>query len=161
MRAVSIVNFSMARQAIPTWSFVLVVVRLGHRYLVVHERKHGQHWYLPAGRVEPGETFPAAARRETLEEAGLPIKLEGILRVEHSPHPEMTRMRVVYLARPVDDTPPKSLPDQETLGAKWCTLKEVRELSLRGPEVVDILSAVERGVPIYPLSLIQFEGAPL
>ncbi|MGB1017213.1 MAG: NUDIX domain-containing protein, partial [Nannocystaceae bacterium] len=62
----------MARQAIPTWSFVLVVVRLGHRYLVVHERKHGQHWYLPAGRVEPGETFPAAARRETLEEAGLP-----------------------------------------------------------------------------------------
>ncbi len=151
----------MARKAIPTWSFVLVVVRLGPRYLVVHERKHGQHWYLPAGRVEPGETFPAAAKRETLEEAGIPIVLEGILRIEHTPGPDFTRMRILYLARPADDTPPKSIPDEETLGAKWCTIPEVEQLSLRGPEVIEIISAVDRGVAVYPLRLIQYEGAPL
>lgn len=66
----------MARDPIPTWYFVLVVVRLGHRFLVVHERKHGQLWYLPAGRVEAGETFIQAAQRETLEETGVRLSLK-------------------------------------------------------------------------------------
>ncbi|MCA9712212.1 MAG: NUDIX domain-containing protein, partial [Myxococcales bacterium] len=71
----------MARVPLPTWTFALVVVRLGPRFLLVHERKHGGGWYLPAGRVEPGETIAAAAIRETREEAGIPIVLDGILRV--------------------------------------------------------------------------------
>jgi len=41
----------MPREPIQTWYFALVVVRLQHRFLLVHERKHGQKWYLPAGRV--------------------------------------------------------------------------------------------------------------
>jgi 8-oxo-dGTP pyrophosphatase MutT (NUDIX family) len=69
----------MAREPIPTWSFALVLVRLSRRFLLVHERKHGQLWYLPAGRVEPGETFAAAAHRETREEAGIDIVLEGVV----------------------------------------------------------------------------------
>jgi phosphatase NudJ len=43
---------SMSREPIPTWYFALVVVVSGDRFLRVHERKHGQLWYLPAGRVE-------------------------------------------------------------------------------------------------------------
>jgi len=39
----------MSRDPIPTWCFALVVVRLGERWLLVHERKHGQGWYLPNG----------------------------------------------------------------------------------------------------------------
>lgn len=76
----------MAREPIPTWCFAVVVVRRGDRFLLVHERKHGQLWYLPAGRVEPGESFATAACRETLEEAGVPIRVTGLIRVEHS-HP--------------------------------------------------------------------------
>jgi 8-oxo-dGTP pyrophosphatase MutT (NUDIX family) len=75
----------MPREPIPTWYFALVVVRLQHRFLLVHERKHGQNWYLPAGRVEPGESLVEAARRETLEESGVPVVIEGILRIEHTP----------------------------------------------------------------------------
>ncbi len=37
----------MAREPTPTWCFVLVVARLGHRFLLVSEQKHGQLWYLP------------------------------------------------------------------------------------------------------------------
>lgn len=151
----------MARKSIPTWSFVVVIVRKGHRYLLVHERKHGQHWYLPAGRVELGETYAAAAHRETQEEAGIPIVLEGVLRVEHTPGSDFSRLRILYLARPADDTPPKSKPDSETLGAKWYTIPEIEQLSLRGPEVIELIEAVDRGVPVYPMTLIQHEGAAL
>ena len=60
----------MARDPIPTWFFVLVAVRRGDLFLVLQERKHGQLWYFPAGRVEPGEDLITAAKRETFEEAG-------------------------------------------------------------------------------------------
>jgi ADP-ribose pyrophosphatase YjhB (NUDIX family) len=36
-----------------------------------------------------GETLVAAALRETPEEAAVPVMLDGILRVEHSPRPDM------------------------------------------------------------------------
>jgi phosphatase NudJ len=58
-----------------------------------------QGWWLPAGRVDPGETFAKAALRETEEEAGVKVVLKGVLRVEHSLCTNLVaRMRVVYYA---------------------------------------------------------------
>lgn len=149
------------RTASPTWFFALAVVRLGHRFLLVHERKHGQGWYLPAGRVEPGETIVDAAIRETMEEAGIPIVCEGILRIEHTPSASgESRVRVFVMARPADDTPPKSVPDKETLGAAWVSPEELSGFRLRGPEVADVLLQVSQGGPVAPLSLLVPEGTP-
>jgi phosphatase NudJ len=150
----------MAREPIPTWYFAVVVVRRGDRFLIVHECKHGQLWYLPAGRVEPGETFEAAARRETLEETGIPIRVVGVLRVEHSPRPSATRLRVVFLAEPIDDTPPKSVPDEESVEAAWVNLKELAGYPLRGAEVQELFAYVAAGGPVYPVSILQPEGMP-
>lgn len=151
----------MPRDPIPTWFFVLVVVRREDRFLLVHERKHGQGWYLPAGRVEPGEGFIGAARRETFEESGIPVAIEGIIRVEHTPSPDGTsRLRVIFIARPVDDTPPKSQPDEESLGAAWVSLEEMKTLNLRGEEVYQACEYVANGGTIYPLDLLATEGAP-
>lgn len=47
----------MTRGPIPIWFFVLSVVRRADRFLLVHEYKHGQLWYFPAGRVEFGLEF--------------------------------------------------------------------------------------------------------
>ena len=94
----------------PTVFIALAIVRLGRRFLIVHERKHGQRWYLPAGRVDPGETLVEAARRETLEEAGIPIVVDGIVRIEHTPLADCSRVRGIFVAHPADDTPPKSTP---------------------------------------------------
>lgn len=151
----------MKRKGIPTWYFALAVVRLGHRFLLVHERKHGQGWYLPAGRVEVGESIVEAAVRETREEAGIPIVCEGILRVEHTPGPDgESRVRVFVLARPTDDTPPKSISDEETLGAAWVTLEELSAYRLRGPEVAAVLYHVSQGGQAAPLSMLVAEGTP-
>lgn len=151
----------MARDPVPTYAFALVVVRLGHRFLLVHERKHSQLWYLPAGRVDPGESLVAAAHRETLEEAGIPIDITGILRIEHTALLDgSARLRVFFLAHPRDDTPPKQQPDLESLGAAWITLEELPRYALRGDEVEEILRYVAQGGPVYPLSLLCNEGAP-
>lgn len=151
----------MPKAAIPTWCFAVVVVKKGHRFLMVQEKKHGQLWYLPAGRVELGETFFEAAIRETREETGLDVELENILRVEHSPNIESARMRVIFLARPANDAAPKQSPDEHSLEARWCTVEELERLPLRGPEVAALLRDVLKGAPKYSLDLLAPEGSPL
>lgn len=151
---------SMARAPIPTWCFAVVVVRRGDQFLIVHERKHGQLWYLPAGRVEPGETFAAASCRETMEETGVPVQIIGILRVEHTPHLAAARLRVVFLAEPIGDASPKSAPDEESLGAAWVTLSELADYPLRGDEVRELIAYVAAGGAVFPTSIVQAEGAP-
>lgn len=150
----------MSREGILTWCFAMAVVRLGHRFLVVRERKHGQLWYLPAGRVEPGETFVDAAVRETLEESGVPITVEGVLRVEHTPARDGARMRVFVVARPTDDTPPRTVANEHSLEARWVTLDELDALPLRGVEVREVFRHVAAGGAVTPLTVLTEEGAP-
>ena len=152
----------MPRDPIPTWFFALVVVRHGDRFLLVHEAKHGQGWYLPAGRVEPGEGLTQAAVRETLEETGVPVVLDGILRIEHMPRPEGTaRLRAIFVGHPAADVPPKSIADEESLEAAWFSLDELDDLPLRTPEVREILRHVQEDEPVYPLGLLAREGESL
>jgi len=150
----------MSREPIPSWFFVLVAVKRDDRYLLVHECKHGQPWYVPAGRVEPGEDFITAAKRETLEEAGIPINVTGIVRFDYSPRPDHSRIRLIVSAVPKDDTPPKSKPDEESLEASWFTLEEIRGLPLRDPEVIDLLAYLENGGSIASLKHLAREGEP-
>ena len=146
------------REPVPTWFFALVVVRRGDQFVLVHETKHGQLHYLPGGRAEPGETLAEAAVRETLEEAGLPVLLEGLLRIEHSPFPDHARVRAVFLASPADDTPLKTVKDEHSQGASWVSLADLASYPLRGDEVRDLFEYVVRGGPVFPLALLAFEG---
>ena len=149
------------REPIASFYFALVVVRLGHRFLLVHETKHEQRWYLPAGRAEQGESLEQAALRETKEESGLDVALEGLLRLEHTPSPDgHTRVRAFFLAHPTDDTPPKTLADEHSQRAAWVSVDELGDYPLRGDEVRDLFEYVEAGGPVYPLSLLAREGEP-
>ena len=150
---------NMSREAIPTWFFVLAIVKKDDRFLLVHERKHEQKWFFPAGRVEPRETFVQAALRETLEETGVPVIIEGILKIQLTPMFDgTTRVRVFMMARPQDETPPKTIPDEESMEAAWMTLEEMQKIPLRGEEVLQIFESVANGAPIYPLGLITSES---
>lgn len=152
----------MGRAPLPTWYFALVVVRLGRRFLLTRERKYGSSWSIPGGRVEPGEPLVDAAIREVYEETGVPIRLDGILRVEHTPSGSSggsgdARVRVLFTGSPIEDTPPKTTADEESLGAAWLTLDEIRALPLRGAELGALLESVAGGRQVFPLELLGHE----
>jgi 8-oxo-dGTP pyrophosphatase MutT (NUDIX family) len=147
----------MSRSPIPTWFFALVVVRNGDRFLLAQERKYGQTWTIPGGRVEPGESITDAAVREVVEETGIRVALDGVVRVEHTASPSGARVRVVFTATPVDDAPPKAVADDESLGAAWLTLDEIRARAARGKELVDLLAAIAAGAAVYPLDVLGRE----
>jgi 8-oxo-dGTP pyrophosphatase MutT (NUDIX family) len=147
----------MGRHPTPTWYFAMAIVRKGHRFLLTQERKYGATWSLPGGRVEPGETLAAACVREVLEETEVPVGLDGIYRIEHAPSGNGSRVRVIFAATPRDDSPPKSIADEESLRAAWLTLDEIAGLPLRGSDLRALLEQVARGRAVYPLDLIDGE----
>ncbi len=149
----------MAKTPVEALLFAVAIVRKADKFLLVRERS--DTWYLPAGRVEPGEDFATAAVRETLEEAGVPIRLTGVIRVEPSHSEWSLRMRVVYLAEPADDTPPKRSPDEHSLEAAWVSLDELERYPLRGTDVRDYFEYVAAGGEVAPLDVFGREGGPL
>ena len=48
-------------------SNVGIVPYIGDKWLILHSR---WGWFYPEGKLEPGESYPEAMRRELLEEAG-------------------------------------------------------------------------------------------
>lgn len=146
---------------IPTWYFVMVVVKHRDKFLVIREAKHSKGWYFPAGKVDPNEHILDAAHRETLEEAGVPIVLDGIIRLDFTPREHGTAlMRAIFVAHPADNTPPKTHADEHSLGAQWVTLEQAAQLPLRNPEVIEIFQYVADGHPIWPLTVLATEHAP-
>jgi len=121
-----------------------------HKYLAVDEKKD-RGWWLPAGFVDPGETVEAGAKRECVEEAGIETDLTGVLRIELSEG----RCRFVYAALPIDELQkPKTIPDSESNGAAWYTLKEMKNkmksgTKFRGPELLNFGYQIDRGY-VYP-----------
>ena len=102
--------------ATPLYAFALVVChrKRDNRFLLVQEAGSMGFW-LPGGRVEVGERLDRAAERETLEEAGVKVRLTGVLKMEFTPKASMNRLRVIYYAEPLDenDCEPKTIPDYE------------------------------------------------
>lgn len=73
-----------------------VIVQDGRLLLVQRRVSEGSlSWQLPAGAVEPGETFAVAAVRETVEEAGLAVA--AVTTLGERVHPDTGRL-IGYVA---------------------------------------------------------------
>jgi len=104
-------------------------------------------YWLPAGRLDRGEGFVEACRREALEEAGVAVRVTGLLRLMVDGR---GTIRAVLLAAPEDerDCEPKSVPDWESVGAVWADVSELDKLSdgdYRSPDPADLYPKVARG----------------
>jgi ADP-ribose pyrophosphatase YjhB (NUDIX family) len=128
--------------------FVLAVVPHEGRYLVVQERDGT--YYLPAGRVEPGENLVAAIVRETIEEAKQLVGVLGVLAIDHDLGPQRQRIRFVFVCYRGVMLPTKNEPDHHSRGAAYLTREEIAKLPLRHPEVISLIDAYESGRALMP-----------
>ncbi len=103
-----------------------VVVRDG-RIAVVHRPRYDD-WSLPKGKLEAGESFEEAARREVEEETGLRVRLEDELASTHYLSKGRPKTVRYWRMSVVDD--PGQEPDDEVDELRWLTPEEaVRVLS--------------------------------
>lgn len=79
-------------------------------------------WDLPAGYLDPGESFEMAARREAFEESGIEVELVALAGVYHSP--SANAVTAVFRGRAVD-AGSEVLTDHESSEHAWVALSEV------------------------------------
>lgn len=150
-------NTPNARTPIPTYTFALVVVKVGRKVALVRSRKDGMAWALPGGRVQIGEELLSAARRHVFEETGLPIELEGLLRIQHTlVDGGEARLRVCLVARPADDRSLKTVAEGAGT-CQWFTREQLATQSVRRADVSVLIDLALDG-PVYPLSALSWES---
>lgn len=94
-------------------------------------------WYMPAGRVEAGETIEEAVVREVQEETGYSCKVIELLSLQVQ---GSGWYRYAFFCE-VSGGELKTQPDQESLAAEWYTIKDVKanKIQLRGRDFIRLI----------------------
>ena len=136
---------------------VATVVVADGRLLCVEERVNGRLVInQPAGHLEPGESLIQAALRETLEETGWTVDIQGIVGVGlyTAPSNGVTYYRTTFFGTPLSHDPLLRL-DDGIERALWLSAEEIRgeAARLRSPLVSQAIEHYLAGHR-YPLSMI-------
>jgi 8-oxo-dGTP pyrophosphatase MutT (NUDIX family) len=149
---------------IPGWPphvTVATVVERDGRYLMVEERDEfsgGLVFNQPAGHVDPGEKLLEAALRETLEETGWEVSLNGVIGISFATAPNgITYYRTTFHALPLRELENTSL-DPDIHAVHWMTYEEILANSarMRSPLVLPTVEQYRKG-HCYPLDFIYID----
>ncbi|MDQ0735841.1 NUDIX hydrolase [Arthrobacter agilis] len=128
--------------------------------LIIHRPRY-RDWSWPKGKLDPGETTPECAIRETFEEVGLSVKL-GIPLATIT-YPVSSRDKVVlYWAARTDRLRP--VPDgKEVDRVQWVSPEEARDM-LSNPSDVEPLDALvaahaAKDLQTWPLIVVRHAKA--
>lgn len=140
----------------PAVTVASIVEREGRFLLVEEETRNGPKLNQPAGHLEAGESLPAGAVRETLEESGWtiePTALVGVYRWE-TPDDGSTFLRFTFAGRPRQHDPSRPL-DVGIVRALWLTYDEIVERSAdhRSPLVLRCIDDFRAGMR-WPLNFV-------
>lgn len=106
-----------------------VVMRRGEHgpeIVLVHRPKYDD-WSPPKGKLDPGEDFEQAARREVEEETGLRCRLgEHVGDVHYRDNKDRPKIVRYYAMEPESDTGFE--PNDEVDELRWLSLDEARSL---------------------------------
>jgi 8-oxo-dGTP pyrophosphatase MutT (NUDIX family) len=136
---------------------VAAVIEDNGRFLLVEERAEGALVFnQPAGHLERDETLLEAALRETLEETGWTVELQGVVGVGlyTAPGNGQTYHRTTFFGKPLHCDSTRAL-DDGIVRAVWLSFDEIQALSarMRSPLVARVIAQYLNGHR-YPLSLI-------
>ncbi len=136
---------------------VATVVEKDDKYLLVEEISNGDLVFnQPAGHLEAGESLQQAAIRETHEETGWTVELQGVVGVAlyTSPHNQTTYHRTTFFARAVSHNPELEL-DEGIERAVWMSYDDMlaNSAKMRSQLVISSVDLYRNGHR-YPLDLI-------
>jgi 8-oxo-dGTP diphosphatase len=98
---------------------------INQKIAIIH-RPHREDWSFPKGKIDAPESAPAAAVRETLEEAGLHVVLNQSLTSQHYIFDNLPKTVFYWRARLVK--PPMFVPNEEADKLVWVSLKAALKL---------------------------------
>jgi 8-oxo-dGTP diphosphatase len=137
-------------------SFVLI--EKDDRYLLIKEAapKWEEKWFLPGGNVKDGESPEEGAIRETLEEAGCRVALNGIIYIRYYPSFFEDKVHIFYSATVLSDDL-KTTEDKHSLSVKWFSYNELSKLPLRQKmlEIVDCYRQPKGMIPTEAFKIIS------
>lgn len=130
-------NFKPVLGGNVTYVVACVIINDSNEVLMMQEAKEScaGKWYLPAGRMEKGETIVQAAIREVLEETGLMCDPNTLLTVETAGGMWFRFVLTGAVVGGELKTPAKA--DKESLQAKW--ISNLQEITLRSNDIMHLI----------------------
>jgi ADP-ribose pyrophosphatase YjhB (NUDIX family) len=119
----------------------------GSRLFVRHIYR--QHWGVPGGLLERGETPEEAVAREVFEEVGLRIQLLGEPAVVVDADPQ--RVDIVFRARPIDEDDRATAMSPEIEEVRWFPPDQTPELQHETAGALVALARSSRAPQAPPL----------
>lgn len=127
---------AMTRYSPEAYHFTVAVFVVERGHVLLHLHRRTGLWLPPGGHIEPGELPDEAALRETMEEAGIAVRLVGGHGIDHHAHdaprqlvrpegvqledisPEHQHIDLVYFAVPAEPSAPTDDAGLPVLGGE-------------------------------------------